>query len=66
MAEQTKINVRNLRRDAIKHLETEEKGKIITEDDLENGKKHLDEMAKKYVDKVDSILKAKSDEIMLH
>jgi ribosome recycling factor len=66
MAEQTKINVRNLRRDAIKHLETEEKSKIITEDDLENGKKHLDEMTKKYVDKVDSILKAKSDEIMLH
>ena len=66
MAEQIKINVRNLRRDAIKHLETEEKSKIITEDDLESGKKRLDDMTKKYVDKVDSILKAKSEEIMLH
>jgi len=63
--EQAKVGVRNIRRDAIKHLEKQEKDKIITEDDLEKGKKQIDDVTKKYSDKVDEIVKNKSDEIML-
>ena len=63
--EQTKVGIRNIRRDAIKHLEKEQKDKLITEDDLKNGKKQADDIAKKYSDKVDVLIKNKSDEIIL-
>ena len=63
--EQTKVGIRNIRRDAIKHLEKQQKDKLITEDDLKNGKKQADDIAKKYSDKVDVLIKSKSDEIIL-
>jgi len=63
--EQTKVGIRNIRRDAIKHLEKQQKDKIITEDDLKNGKKQADDITKKYSDKVDELVKNKSDEIIL-
>jgi ribosome recycling factor len=65
MGEQGKVSIRNIRRDANKQLEKEQKDKLITEDDLQNGKKQIDDITKEYTDKVDSIIKAKSDEIML-
>jgi ribosome recycling factor len=65
MGEQSKISVRNIRRDAIKHLEQQEKDKAITEDDLKNGKKQIDDLTKEYTDKIDVVVKHKSDEIML-
>jgi ribosome recycling factor len=63
--EQTKVVIRNLRRDANKHLEKQQKDKIITEDDLEKGKKQVDDITKRYIDKVDRLIKDKSDEIIL-
>jgi len=63
--EHAKVGIRNIRRDANKHLEKQQKDKIITEDDLKNGKKQTDDVTKKYVDKVDELVKNKSDEIML-
>ena len=65
LGEQTKVSIRNIRRDANKHLEKEQKDKIITEDDLEKGKKQIDDITKEYTDKVDLTVKNKSDEIML-
>ncbi|MBN2271695.1 MAG: ribosome recycling factor [Sedimentisphaerales bacterium] len=63
--EQAKVNIRNIRRDAIKHLEKQEKDKIITEDDLNHGKKQVDDKTKVYTDKVDEVVRQKADEIML-
>jgi ribosome recycling factor len=63
--EQAKVGIRNIRRDANKHLEKQQKDKLITEDDLKNGKKQADDITKKYTDKVDELIKNKSDEIML-
>ena len=63
--EQTKVSIRNIRRDANKHLEKEQKDKIITEDDLDKGRKQVDDITKQYIDKVDELIKSKSDEIML-
>jgi len=63
--EQTKVSIRNIRREANKQLERQQKDKIITEDELERGKKRTDDITKEYTDKVDSIVKNKSDEIML-
>jgi len=65
MGEQAKVGIRNIRRDVNKYLEDEKKNKIITEDELEKGKKQIDNLTKQYVDKIDSTIKAKSDEIML-
>jgi ribosome recycling factor len=65
MGEQAKVSIRNIRRDAIKHLEKQQKDKVITEDDLQHGKKQIDDITKEYIDKVDSAVKSKSDEIML-
>jgi ribosome recycling factor len=65
MGEQAKVTVRNIRRDANKHLEKAEKDKAITEDDLEKGKKQIDDITKECTDKVDGMVKAKSDEILL-
>jgi len=63
--EQAKISIRNIRRDANKQLEKEQKDKIITEDDRDDGKKNIDDITKEFTNKIDSIIKAKSDEIML-
>jgi len=65
LGEQAKISIRNIRRDAIKLLEKEEKDKTITEDDLDSGKKQIDDMTKEFTERCDSLIKTKSDEIML-
>ncbi len=65
MSEQTKVSIRNIRRDAIKHLEKQQKDKVITEDDLQNGKKQIDDITKEHTDKIDEVVKHKSNEIML-
>ncbi len=62
--EQTKISIRNIRRDANKTLEKQEKDKQITEDDLNTAKKQIDDITKEFSDKVDSLVTHKSDEIM--
>ncbi len=62
--EQAKVSIRNVRRDAIKTLEKQQKDKEITEDDLTNGKKQIDDITKEYTDKVDELVTHKSNEIM--
>jgi len=62
--EQTKVSIRNIRRDANKTLEKQEKDKQITEDDLDQAKKQVDEITKGFSDKVDATVTHKADEIM--
>jgi len=64
MAEQARVNVRNARRDGNKQMDQEEKDKILSEDQRDEGKKELDELTKKYVEQIDSLLDAKSKEIL--
>jgi ribosome recycling factor len=64
LGEQAKVSVRNIRRDEIKLLEKEEKDKLITEDDMEKGKKQMDDLTKQHTDRIDQVIKHKSDEIM--
>ncbi|RKY25214.1 MAG: ribosome recycling factor [Planctomycetota bacterium] len=65
IGEQTKINIRSIRRDANKHLEKQQKDKLITEDEMEKGRKQIDDITREYTNKVDVVVKSKSDEIML-
>ena len=64
MAEQGRVSIRNIRRDANKHIDQAQKDKHITEDERDEGKKEMDELTKKYVSQVDEVLKAKTTEIM--
>jgi ribosome recycling factor len=64
MGEKVKVSLRNIRRDAIKLLEEEEKKKLITEDDRDRGKKEIEDLTKKHIEQVDEILQAKSREIL--
>lgn len=62
--EKAKISIRNIRRDANKHLDEEQKSKTITEDDRDKGKKDIDTLTKEHSGKIDDLIKKKSDEIM--
>ncbi len=62
--EQTKVSIRNIRRDANKSLEKQEKDKEITEDDLDQAKKQIDDITKEFSERVDSVVAHKSNEIL--
>ena len=64
LGEQTKVNVRNIRRDGNKALEQAEKAKSMTEDSRDTGKEEMDKITKSYTDKVDELVKTKTAEIM--
>ncbi len=66
LGEHNKVSIRNVRRDANKQLDKEQKDKLITEDDRDKGKKQIDDATRKYTDLVDQVVKTKSDEIMLN
>jgi ribosome recycling factor len=64
MAEDAKIAIRNSRREANKVLDTEEKGGLLTEDELNRGKEQVQELTKQYETKVDDLIEHKRAEIM--
>jgi ribosome recycling factor len=65
MAEESKIAIRNERRDAIKLIETQVKDKSNdeSEDNGKHGKSEIDSLTKKHTSKIDDLCKAKTDEI---
>ena len=62
--EEAKIAIRNHRHDARKTLEIQEKNDEIGENEKNAGEKKIDELTKAYNDKIDHMVKAKSEEIM--
>lgn len=64
MGEEAKVALRNIRRDANKTIDREEDESIITEDDAHRGKEDILELIHEYENKVDEMIKSKSDEIM--
>lgn len=63
-AEQTKISIRNARRDANKLIDTEEKGGVLTEDEAKKGKEDIQELTKTYENKVEEMIEHKRKEVM--
>ena len=63
-AEEAKVRIRNARRDGNKLVDTEEKGKVITEDDAKSGKEQIQELTKSYEAKVDEMIEKKKNEIL--
>jgi ribosome recycling factor len=63
-AEEDKIALRNIRRDAIDKVKKLEKDKKITEDDLKRVEKEIQDLTDKHVAKVDEVLAHKEKEVM--
>ena len=64
LAEEAKVAVRSIRRDSIEKLKAMKKTSEITEDDLKQAEKKIQDLTDKYVKNVDSCFAAKEKEIM--
>ncbi len=62
--EEGHVAVRNIRRDVQDDLRTSEKEKLITEDELYDARKKLQDLHDKYITRMDEIRKAKQQEIL--
>lgn len=63
-AEDAKVSIRNIRRDANKHAESAEKDGVLTEDSLADTKDKVQELTKKYEGQVSAAATAKEKEVM--
>lgn len=63
-AEDGKIAVRNVRRDAIEHLKKTEKQEHISEDDRKRGEQEVQKMTDKNIKDIDTLIAMKEKEIM--
>ena len=64
LAEDTRINMRNERRDAIDAFKALKKDSKITEDDLETAEKEVQKILNKYSENVDAMVATKEKEIL--
>ena len=62
--EEARVAVRNIRRDAIDMLRDLEKEKLISEDEMYEGRDNTQELTDKYIKQLDEIGKTKEAEIM--
>ncbi len=63
-AEQGKVAVRNIRRDGLEKFKTMKKNNEITEDELKDSEKNVQNLTDKYIKKIDDELAAKEKELM--
>lgn len=63
-AEEAKVSLRNIRRDAIQTIEKAQKEKAITEDDKNRGKKDADSLTQRYEKLIEETVAKKEKEIM--
>jgi ribosome recycling factor len=64
MAEDARVAVRNVRREAIERLKDREKKKEISEDVVKRGQERIQKETDAHVKKIDEILKLKEQEIL--
>ena len=64
MAEEAKVAVRSIRRDAIDEAKKAQKDSGMSEDELKSAEDNIQKLTDKYVAKVDEILEAKEKEVM--
>jgi ribosome recycling factor len=64
MAEDGRIAVRNIRRDARKQLETAEKNSEFSKDDLERAEKELDKFTQDHIEQIDKAFARKEQELL--
>ncbi|MCL1952806.1 MAG: ribosome recycling factor, partial [Oscillospiraceae bacterium] len=64
MAEEAKVSVRGTRRDLVERLKKLQKSADLTEDDLKDEEKELQELTDKFIKEIDQAAAAKDKEIM--
>lgn len=64
LGEETKVAIRNIRREAMDKSKAEQKAGEITEDELKLAEDKIQKLTDKYVDNVDSTISTKEKEIM--
>lgn len=64
MAENGRVAIRHVRRDAIEHMKKESKEGQVTEDELEHGEKEAQKLTDQYIAKIDGHLAHKEKEIL--
>lgn len=64
MAENAKISVRNVRRDAMDKIKNMKKDAEITEDDQKKGEKKVQDLTDKFCKQIDDLCEAKTKEVM--
>ncbi len=62
--EESKVAVRNIRRDALDKLKAKKKNNEITEDDMKDAEKSIQKITDKNIEQIDKIGDAKQQEIM--
>ena len=63
MAEDGRISIRTIRRDAVEAARNLEKGSVITEDDRFRAQDEIQKLTDKYIKEIDNLLVAKEKEI---
>ena len=64
VAEDSKVAVRNTRRDAMEKLKGLKKNNVVTEDDVTNGEKQIQNLTDKYCKEIDELAAIKEKEIL--
>jgi ribosome recycling factor len=64
MAEDGRISIRTIRRDAVEAARNLEKDKTITEDDRFRAQDEIQKLTDRYIERIDQILKDKEEELM--
>ena len=64
MAEDGRVAVRHVRRDAMEHLKKEGKAGGVTEDEVEHAEKEIQKLTDAYISKIDVLLAHKEKELM--
>ena len=62
--ENSKVAIRNVRRDAIQQVKELQKAKTISEDDERRAEDEIQKLTDRFVKEVDGVVKAKEDELM--
>lgn len=63
MAEEARVAIRNIRRDANDGIEKMEKDEGLSEDEVRRGKQEVQEITDEFIEKIDEMLEAKIAEI---
>jgi len=63
-AEEARVAIRNIRRDANKHFDQAEKNKEMTEDERDKGKDEVQSLTKKFEDRVGELADKKTKEVL--
>ena len=64
MGENSKISIRNMRRETIEELRGKEKGKEISEDEMHQWQNQVQKVTDQFIEEVDKVIATKEKEIM--